>query len=61
MTLNAELIRRYLTRDEASQYLASRGFLLLPKGWANGRWVAELEKAAIGYIVTVRLTTAQAA
>jgi hypothetical protein len=62
MTYNAELIRRYPTRDEAARYLASRGFLLLPNGWANGRWVATLDKENSGcYIVTVRLVAQAAA
>jgi hypothetical protein len=55
MTCNAELVRRYHTRDEASRYLASRGFLFLPNGWANGRWVANLERENNEYTVTVRL------
>ena len=42
MTCDAELRRRYYTRDEASRYLSSRGFLSL-LFLANGRWAAALE------------------
>src|SRR5215469_2902773 len=35
-----EIRRQCRTLAEAHQYLASRGFLLLPRGWANGRWQA---------------------
>jgi hypothetical protein len=37
MPCNAEIHRRYATRDEAFQYLASRGFLCSATGWVNGR------------------------
>jgi len=61
MTCNAELYRRFRSRDEAYGYLASRGFLCLPGGWANGRWAATLEKVDAGYIVAIRLEAQEAA
>lgn len=61
MNCNDELIRIYRSRDEASRYLSSRGFLLLPKGWANGRWSATLEMENGAFIVTIRLGAQEAA
>ena len=61
MTCDAELRRRYHTRDEAFRYLSSRGFLSLPKGWANGRWAATLESENHEFVVTIRLQAQEAA
>jgi hypothetical protein len=61
MTCNAELIRRYPTREEACRYLSSRGFLFLPSGCANGRWVATLEAENNAFIVSIRLQAQEAA
>jgi len=43
MTYKAELKRHFPTREQAYAYLASRGFLYLPSGWANGRWAAAID------------------
>lgn len=61
MTCNAELIRRYRTREEAARYLSSRGFLFLPNGWANGRWAATVEMEDNQFVTTVRLDIQEAA
>jgi len=61
MTCRAELHRRYATREEACAYLASRGFLFLPGGWANGRWVATLDSTSSAVIVSIWLQAARAA
>jgi hypothetical protein len=60
-TCKAELRRRYQSREQASRYLSSRGFLLLPQGWANGRWAATIEMENDECIVAVHLETAKAA
>jgi len=60
-TWKAELSRRYATREEASSYLSSRGFHLLPDGRANGRWSATLEREKDQFIVAIRLVPAKAA
>jgi len=61
MTYRAELKRRYATREEACAYLASRGFLFLASGWANGRWAATLDITSGGVIVSIWLQAAKAA
>ncbi len=56
MTCNAEIRRRYDTRLEAWQYLASRGFACQPfSGWENGRWAATVIHDETGFNVTVWL------
>lgn len=55
MLCRAEIRRRFLTRDEASRYLAARGFLFLPQGWANGRWTASLDQDNSGFALTIDL------
>jgi hypothetical protein len=49
------ITRHYRTRDEAHAYLASRGFLFLPSGWRNGRWLATIEPTPHDYSVAIRL------
>lgn len=61
MTCNAEIRRRYPTREFAHAYLCSRGFLCLPQGWANGRWSATVEGDDTGYSVIIWLGRQQAA
>ena len=60
MTYSTEIKRRYETREKAYAYLASRGFLLLPNGWANGRWAATLERTGVEFTVSVWLRPANA-
>ena len=55
MTYNAEIRRRYETRDEAWGYLASRGFVCESSGWQNGRWAATVMREGDGFDVTVWL------
>ena len=43
MTYKAELKRHFPSREQAYAYLAARGFLYLPNGWANGRWAASID------------------
>ena len=43
MTYKAELKQHFPSREQAYAYLASRGFLYLPNGWANGRWAASID------------------
>ena len=43
MTCLPEINRRYETRHEAWEYLASRGFSCDMEGWRNGRWLAQVE------------------
>src|SRR5277367_3669853 len=51
MTCNAEIKRRYETRDDAWGYLASRGFVCHSSGWENGRWAATVVRDGDGYDV----------
>ena len=55
MTYCTDIRRHYRSRAEAYAYLASRGFLFLPNGWANGRWAATVEIAHGEFIVRVWL------
>ena len=57
MTCNAEIRRRYATRQEAWEYLASRGFSCGGSAWQNGRWTATVVHDERGFNVTVWLTT----
>jgi len=61
MTYSTEIKRHYETREKAHDYLASRGFQLVPGGWANGRWAATLEPTGADFIVSVWLWPANAA
>jgi hypothetical protein len=56
MTCNAEIRRRYGTRHEAWEYLASRGFACgVLSAWENGRWAATVVHDENGFNVTVWL------
>lgn len=55
MICKAQIRRRFPTRDDAHRYLAARGFLFLPQGWANGRWIASLDQDASGFALTIDL------
>ena len=56
MTYTAEIRRRYDTRVEAWQYLASRGFTCCAdSSWVNGRWAASVHRNEHGVDVTVWL------
>ena len=59
MIYRPEIKRHCHTRAEAHHYLASRGFLLLPRGWANGHWQAQLESEREGVIVSISLEVQQ--
>ena len=61
VTCTAQLERRYHTGSEAHEYLLSRGFLVRPFGWTNGRWRARVEMRSDDFIVLINLTAASAA
>jgi hypothetical protein len=61
VTCSAHLERHYPSRREAHEYLASRGFLFLPFGWANGRWRARVDIRHDDVVVLVSIATANAA
>jgi hypothetical protein len=39
MTCPVVISRHYESREQAWEYLASRGFRRLLEGWRNGRWI----------------------
>lgn len=55
MMCKPEIKRHCSTFVEAHQYLRSRGFLVLPHGWANGRWQARTESDGEGVVVSISL------
>jgi hypothetical protein len=56
MPCKPEIRRRYATRHEAWEYLASRGFACGPlSAWENGRWAATVVHDEAGFNVTVWL------
>lgn len=55
MMCKPEIRRHCRTLAEAHQYLASRGFLVLPHGWANGRWQAQTDSDGEGVVVSISL------
>lgn len=61
MTYDAEIRRRYDTRDDAWGYLASRGFVCHSTGWQNGRWAATVVRDGDDFNVTVWLRAEVAA
>ena len=61
MPVTPEIHRSFASRDSAFRYLASRGFLSTPRGWANGRWQAAIELRAGQYEVAIHLALAAAA
>ena len=48
MTHAAEIKRRYRTRDEAWDSLASRGFSCATAGGRSGRWIATVDRGSVG-------------
>lgn len=44
MTYPPEIIRHYPRHEDATGYLASRGFSRASEGWRNGRWMAHLDR-----------------
>ena len=55
MSYAAKLRRRYDSRFEAWEYLASRGFNCTVNGWENGRWAASVQPTEDEFEVTVWL------
>ncbi len=55
MTCNAEINRAFPSYHAAYDYLASRGFLCLPRGWENGRWQASVASDGMRVLVNVQL------
>jgi hypothetical protein len=58
MTCNAEINRMFPSYRAAFDYLTSRGFLCMPRGWQNGRWHASVESEGDRVFVAVRLSAA---
>jgi hypothetical protein len=58
MTCPAAIIRRYETREQVREYLASRGFRRTLEGWRNGRWIGRVSRNDGGFCVEVWLPTA---
>jgi len=58
MPCKAEINRTFPTYRNAYDYLTSRGFLCMPRGWENGRWSALVEPANNHIHVLVRLRAA---
>ena len=58
MTYPPVINHRYLTREQAWGYLASRGFTCGPQGWRNGRWMARVSRDHHAFCLEVWLPTA---
>jgi hypothetical protein len=58
MTCPAVISRHYEAREQAWDYLASRGFRRIPEGWRNGRWIARVGRDDHGFWVEVWLPNA---
>jgi hypothetical protein len=58
MTCKPEINRTFPTYRNAYDYLTSRGFLCMPRGWENGLWFAAVEPAGGQIHVLVRLRAA---
>jgi len=56
MTCRAEINRAFCSYHAAYDYLTSRGFLCLPRGWANGRWHASVASDGLRILVNVQLS-----
>ncbi|HEY3920022.1 MAG TPA: hypothetical protein VGL83_19680 [Stellaceae bacterium] len=61
MTLNTHIKRFFPSREDAFAYLTLRGFLFMPGGWENGRWIADLDFDGDRFIVTAKLRAPKAA
>jgi hypothetical protein len=55
MTLTTQIKRFFPNREDAFAYLTLRGFLFMPSGWENGRWVADLDYDGSQFIVSAWL------
>jgi len=53
VTRSAAIIRRYETRAQVREYLASRGFQRNLEGWRNGRWIGRVSRDDGGFWVEV--------
>jgi hypothetical protein len=58
MTYPAAITRRYETREQVREYLASRGFRRALEGWRNGRWIGRVSREDGGFCVEVWLPAA---
>jgi hypothetical protein len=58
MTCPAAITRRYETREQVREYLASRGFRRALEGWRNGRWIGRVSREDGGFCVEVWLPAA---
>jgi hypothetical protein len=61
MTYLTEISRYYQSREAAFEYLLSRGFLFMPNGWENGRWMATIEHEGHEVLVSIWLRAQAAA
>jgi hypothetical protein len=55
MTCSAAIIRRYKTREQVREYLASRGFLRTLEGWRN--WIGRVSRDDGDFLVEGWLPT----
>jgi hypothetical protein len=58
MPCPASIIRRYETRVQVREYLASRGFQHTREGWRNGRWIERVSPNDRGFWVEIWLPNA---
>lgn len=58
VTCKPEIYRSFPSYDAAFDYLVSRGFFPLPRGWVNGRWRAAITDRGHCVMVSVRLKAA---
>jgi len=58
MTCPAAITRRYGTREQVREYLASRGFRRTLEGWGNGRWIGRVSRDDGGFWVEIWLRAA---
>jgi hypothetical protein len=58
MTCPAAITRRYETRAQVWEYLASRGFQRTLEGWRNGRWIGRVGRDDGGFWVEIWLPNA---
>jgi len=55
MPCKAEITRAFSSYRAAYDYLSSRGFFCLPRGWENGRWRASVANEGWRILVSVQL------
>jgi hypothetical protein len=58
MTCLAAIARRYETREQVREYLASRGFQRTLEGWRDGRRIGRVSRDDGGFWVEVWLPAA---